>query len=104
MTPKILTLVAAAGVAGLLAMPNPATANEQRPDGVRNAEVTEFSAQRRYRRHYVRRYYVPPRVYYGPPYYYPYGAYAYYPYRYRYYRPGPHIHVGPRGFSFGFGY
>ena len=93
---KPLATIAAVGVAGLLAMSSSAGADEKRADGVRNPQVTDFSAHRRRYRHTHRRYY--PRAYY----YDPYDAYAYYPYRY--YRPGPRFHVGPGGFSFGFGY
>jgi hypothetical protein len=98
MTPKTLTALAAIGIAGLLALPVPATANDKRADGIRNGEVMDFSSHRRYRR--VVRHYYGPRYYYARPYYDPYYSYAYYP-RYRYYRPGPHVHVGPGGFSFG---
>lgn len=100
---RILIALAAAGIAGLIALPVPAAANDTRADGIRNGEAMEFSSHRRpYRHRHVRRYWGP-RYYYGGPSYYPYDAYAYYPYRH-YYRPGPRVHIGPGGFSFGFGY
>ena len=100
----LLAGAAAIGVAGLVAM-TPASANEQRADGARNAQLDqwEFSDRRRRyrnRRYYSRRYYGGPRYYSG--YYAPYYAYAprpyYRPYGYGYYpyqRPG-------LSFSFGF--
>jgi hypothetical protein len=58
-----------------------------------------------WRRHYG---YWGPRRYWGPRAYYgAYGApyaYGHYPYYRRYYAPGPYVHLGPRNFSFGFGW
>ena len=86
----------------VFAMPIPAGATEKRADGVRNAEQTDVSAQRRYRRYgyrygprYRYGYRYGYRPYYGAPYY------AYSPYYRPYYRgPGVGIGVGPFGFGF----
>jgi len=108
MTPKMLAVLAALGLATLIALPAPTSAEERRADGVRNLDQIEVSSARRNKRRYVRRYRGPGvyyRPYYARPYYYdPYYAYGYYPYYHRryYYRRGPHFWFGPGGFSFGF--
>jgi hypothetical protein len=101
MMPKLLAALAAIGLTIVVALPGPSQAGERRADGIRNIDQVEVSARRKKRRYVVRRYWGP-RYYYGAPYYYdPYYAYGYYPY---YYRRGPHVSVGPGGFSFGFGW
>ena len=103
---KMIIGLAAIGTAAMLALPAPAVAKDRPADGVRNADQLEVSAARK-RRH-VRRHYAPRYSYYRPqrysyyrPYYEPYYAYGYSPY---YYRSGPHLGIGPGGFSFGFGF
>jgi hypothetical protein len=97
---KTLIALAALGMGALIALPVPSNADERRPAGIHNHEAVEVSARHRgYRHRHVHRYWGP--RYYGYRYYRPYDAYAYYPYHYRY-RRGPHVHVGPGGFSFGF--
>jgi hypothetical protein len=94
-------LAASAGALMLaaIALPSPAAAAErQGPVIHKQFSGTDFSAQRRYRRHYVVRRHYGPRYYgyrrYGYPYGYGYAA------PYRYYNPGPSISVGPYGFGF----
>ena len=103
---KILASCAALALTAVFAMPVSAGATEKRADGVRNAEQTDVSAQRRYRR-YGHRYYGPRyrygyrgyrygyRPYYSAPYY------AYSPYYRPYYGPRVGVGVGPLGFGFG---
>ena len=71
-----LATCAALAVTAVVAMPIPAGAAEKRADGVRNAEQTDVSAQRRYRRYgyrygprYRYGYRYGYRPYYGAPYY-----------------------------------
>lgn len=102
---KLLAGAAAIGAVALFALTAPAGANEQRAQGLHNADqsLEVSSARRHYRRYYTRRYYAP-RYSYG---YYDrpaYGAYAYSPYYRPYYRPGPYLGVGPGGVGFGFGF
>ena len=119
---KIVTAMAVAGVALLLALPAPATA-KVRADGASNIEHTEFSAQRRHwrghrhwrgNRHWAHRggwrhrhsgwrgRYWGPRYAWGPRTRYWGPRYGYYrpyrPWRYGYYRPyyRPYAYYGPR--------
>ncbi len=105
---KLLASAAAIGVAALISMsPANAAPEQQRADGMRNAEQVDVSSARRHR-HYrnTYRHYGPRYGYYGPRYYRPYGynAYGYQPYYRPYYRPGPHVGFGPGGVGFGFGF
>ncbi len=83
---RILGILAVVGTALMLLLPAPASA-ASRPDGIRKADATEFSAARRiYRRYYRHPYYRP--YYWGPrPYY--------YGYPYPYYRPYYYYHPAP---------
>jgi hypothetical protein len=101
---KLLMTTAAAGILAIAAFSPAAAAGNQRADGARNTEVTqwEFSDHRRRYRHrhrYVRRYWAPGPYYYGRPYYAPYYAYAprYRPFGYPWGYPG-------MGFGIGFGW
>jgi hypothetical protein len=99
---KMLATCAAVAITAMFALPVPAGAAERNAAGVKQTtDLTDISAQRRYRRGYVRHYYGP-RRYYGGPYYAPYRAYGYDPYYRPYYRPGLSVGVGPFGFGFGF--
>ena len=93
---KILVGIAALALAGAASLPLPANAAE-RQDGLSNAQSTDLSSHRRWRRHYGYRHYGY-RRYYGPRYGY-YSGYPYgYGYRYGYYRPGIGVGIGPLGF------
>jgi hypothetical protein len=97
---KLLATCAAIAVTAMIALPAPAGAVEKSAPGVKQTELTDISAARRYHRRYVRHY---SRPYYSRGYYAPYDAYAYDPYYRRpYYRPGVSVGVGPFGFGFGF--
>src|SRR5947207_1669758 len=97
---KILGTIAALTIMGAAALPLQATAAEH---GLKQAQSTELSSQRHWRRHYgyyrhwgPRRYWGPRYGYYGYPYRYgyPYG------YPYGYHRPGLAFRFGPLGFGF----
>jgi hypothetical protein len=99
-----MTGIAALTLLGATALPLPASAAEHQAGATthaaKSAEVTEFSAQRRYyRRHYgywgPRRHWGPRYGYYG----YPYGGYPYGYYGRPYY-PGVAVGIGPFGFRF----
>ena len=104
---RILATCAAVALTAAFALPTQVGATEKRADGVRTVtEQTDVSAQRRYHRRYVHRYYGPRYGYYrARPYYYDAPYYAYAP-RYRYHRPyyGPSVGVGVGPFGFGFGF
>jgi len=93
---KILGTIAALTIMGAAALPLQASAAEH---GLKQAQSTELSSQRHWRRHYGYRHWGP-RRYWGPRY----GYYGY-PYRYRYgypygyYRPGLAFRFGPFGFG-----
>jgi len=99
MSKLVLSVLAGAGMAALIALPTTASADERRTDGARNTQVQELevSDRRRRGRYYSHRRYWGPRYGYYRPYYRPYYApyYAYAPYHRPYYRPG---------ISFGFGF
>ncbi len=97
---KLLPTLAAVGFIGLMALLAPASAAERRADGLHNADQVDVSAAKRKKRRVVVREYYGEPYYYGGPYYDGYYAYGARPYGY--YRPGPHIHIGPFGFGFGF--
>jgi len=84
---KMLATCAAIAVTALIALPAPAGAVEKSAPGVKQTELTDISAARRYHRRYVRHYYKP-HYGYSRGYYAPYDAYAYDPYYRPYYRPG----------------
>ena len=93
---KILGTIAALAIMGAAALPLQASAAEH---GLKQAQSTELSSQRHWRRHYSyrhwgpRRYWGPRYGYYGYPYRYGYG------YPYGYYRPGLAFRFGPFGFG-----
>jgi len=92
---KTLATVAALILSGAAALPLQAHAAEQKPGiAIEATRLTDLSARRRHdrHRHYVRRYSVGPRVYFGPRYGYDYP----YPYFYQphYYRPAPFVPFG----------
>lgn len=106
---KLLASAAAIGVAALISIGSANAAPQQdRADGIRNADQIEVSSARRHYRHYrTYRHYGPRYGYAGPRYYRPYfyDSYAYSPYYSRpYYRPGPYVGFGPGGIGFGFGF
>jgi hypothetical protein len=109
---KLLASAAAIGVAALISMGSANAAPQQdRADGMRNADQIEVSSarrhHRRYYRHYGYRHYGPRYGYSAPRYYRPYfyDSYAYSPYYSRpYYRPGPHVGFGLGGVGIGFGF
>jgi hypothetical protein len=98
---KFLTLSAAVAALCAVAVSTPASAAEQKADGLHNGQAasTEFSARvrhHRYYRHYSNRYYGPryySRPYYSAPYAYAYGP-RYYPSRHYYRRPGVSFNFG----------
>ncbi len=98
---KILATCAGLTLIAAFALPVPAVAAEKRADGVRNAEQTDVSSQRRrYRRNVYRsgpRYGYYRQHYYNAPYY----AYAPQPYYRPYYGPRVGVGVGPFGFGLG---
>src|ERR1041385_3036693 len=97
---KILGTIAALTIMGAAALPLQAQAAEH---GLKQAQSTELSSQRHWRRHHgyyrhhwgPRRYWGPRYGYYGYPY-----RYGYYGYPHRYYRPGLAFRFGPFGFGF----
>ena len=103
---KMMTGMAAAALAMGLMLPGSASAADtQRADGLRSGtpQITDVSAQRRWRRRYAARpYYRYPRYRYYPRRYYAPYAYAY---PYPYYRPyyGPGFYFGGPGFGVGVG-
>ena len=106
---KFLAGAAAIGVATLISMGSAnASPQQQKADGMRNAEQIEVSAQRRHRHYHGYRHYGPRHGYYGGPRYYRphygYNSYGYNPYYRPYYRPGPYVGVGPGGIGFGLGF
>jgi len=100
---RILVGIAALALAGAASLPLQANAAE-RQDGLSNAQSTDLSSHRRWRRHYGYRYYGPRRYYgyrryYAPRYGYYGGGYPYgYGYPYAYSRPGIGVGIGPLGF------
>ncbi len=108
---KLIGAIAGFAIAAFLAFPAQAD-TASRTDGLRNAEQTEFSAKRRWKRHrhWRGRYYRGPRVYFGAPfywgprYYYWGPRYRYWP-RYRYYRSYyPYYGYYRPGISVSFGF
>jgi hypothetical protein len=101
---KMTAAIAALTLMGAAALPLSANAAEHRAGATNSqAQSTEFSAQRHWRRHGYyygrpywgpRRYWGPRYGYYGNPYGYPYGYYG------RPYYPGIALGIGPFGFRF----
>jgi len=94
---KLLTVLAAAGLLGAVALPIEASAAAKRETAVTKGEITDYGS-RRYDRHYHRPHYHRHdyRPYYGYPYYYRPWGYPYYSYR-------PYW-GGPADSYFGFGW
>jgi len=93
---KLLTVLAAAGLLGALALPTGANAAAKREtETSTKSELTDFSSRRYYRGYYrphYRPYYRPYRYGYGYPYYYRPWGYPYY--GYRPYWGGPRFYFG----------
>ena len=80
---RMLTVLAAIVVLGLIALPAAAEPAQRGPDGVRKLDQVDFSARRYVRRYYGPRFY--PRPFFFRPYY-----------ARRYYRP--YVYFGPPPF------